>query len=124
MKVSPLIRVAVVVVFLAFLAACVKQHAPMSEHADHDVRTIKTMITGIDQFDGGQVWGLNTSLGVFVVGPEVPGGVKSELHERLVEAHEKVVIIRYEDIPASKKVVAHKRVVGMVVDGEEFRLDY
>lgn len=112
----------VTAVFL--LCACTKEVSPDSSGHASKVRSIKTMVTGIDQFDGGQVWGLNTSLGSFVVGPEVPGGVKSTLYEHLMEARDRVITIFYEDIPASKGVMAHKRVTGITVQETEYRFDY
>ncbi len=90
----------------------------------NETKTTHAMITGIDQFDGGQVWGINTAKGTFVVGPEVPGGVKSTLYEHLIEAHESVVTIHYMEIPASKNIAAHKRIMSIIVQEIEYDLDY
>lgn len=114
------------IVLLFLLGACAKQ--PQSPQAParqiQEELVVKTMVTGIDQFDGGTVLGLNTGHGVFVVGPEVSQTMKDTVYEHLMKAHDRVVTIRYRDMPASRETVAHKRVTAIVVDGTAYRLTH
>lgn len=73
------------------------------------------MVSGIDQFDGGKTWGLNTGHGTFVVGPEVSSATKTEVYEHLMKAHNEVIVISYREIPASADIVAHKRVTAIII---------
>jgi len=108
---------------LCLLAACAKQQSTSTTPpaptigAEH---TIQTIVTGIDQFDEGRVWGLNTGHGTFVVGPEVYSAVKDTIYEHIMETHNQVVIIRYADVPASGEIIAHKRVTAITIQGTEY----
>ncbi|MDC0335324.1 hypothetical protein OAN24_00295 [Pseudodesulfovibrio sp.] len=126
MKMSRISCLLLVCALVMLVCACAKQPAPTEPVAPETKEqfTIKTMVTGIDQFDGGAVWGLNTGHGTFVVGPEVPGGIKSMVYEHLMEAHDQVITIRYADMPATGATVAHKRVTAIVIEETEYRLDY
>lgn len=114
-----MIRTSLLIPILAMvlmLGACAKQQvttAPKTEHRKE--HTIQTMVTGIDQFDEGTVWGVNTGHGIFVVGPEVSKAMKTQVFEHLMEAHDEVIIIRYVDMSAGDGMVAHKRVTSMVI---------
>jgi len=107
---------------LLLMAACAKQPTqtkapPPTTSVEH---SLQTMLTGIDQFDGGEVWGLNTGHGTFVVGPEVSSAVKTKVYEHLMEARDLVIVIRYREIPANKDIVAHKRVTAIVIQETEY----
>ena len=86
--------------------------------------SVVTKVIGIDQYDGGDVWGVNTNHGTFVVGPEVPSGVKSTVYEHLMDGRDSAVTIRYQEMPATVKTVAHRRITSIVIQDREYRLDY
>lgn len=102
---------------LIFLTACAPQtptHTAQPPSQSNE-QTVQTMVTGIDQFDGGAVWGLNTSHGTFVVGPEVSGEMKNTVYEHLMKAHDRVITIRYRATPANGEMLAHKRVTALLI---------
>lgn len=109
---------------LCLLAGCVTAPAatPTTPGPLPDVQTIQTMLSGLDQCDGGSVLVLNTGHGPFVIPPDVPAQLKSDVHEELVQAREHVITIRYREMPPTKTTIAHKQVMAIIIQGKQFRL--
>lgn len=98
------------------LAGCAGKQATAPD-TSRPTRTVRTMLTGLDQFPEESVLALSTSHGTFVVGPEVPEANRSQLFAQLSEARNQVLTITYRDMPATRTTVPHKRVVGLALDG-------
>lgn len=102
------------------LAGCAKQpeqstQSTFSPPPRSKELSLETYVTGIDHFDNGKVWGLNTENGVFVVGPEVSDAMKTTVFEQLMDARDEPILIRYREVPNGDGMVAHKRVTSMVI---------
>lgn len=110
------------IAILFLFVACVKQPAPDTVVPDTPTASIETMVIGIDKFETEKTWALNTDDGTFVVGPEVHETTKAELHERLLDAHEHMVVITYTHVPASKGRLAHRRVISVTTFDKELVL--
>lgn len=118
-----------VLALLIMLAACARQPeqptAPVfTSPPRSEEYSVETYVTGIDPFDDGKVWGLNTENGVFVVGPEVSDAKKTTVFERIMDARDEVILIRYRNVPAGDGVVAHKRVTSMVIQETPYFFSY
>lgn len=116
-------RIAALITILLVVAACQRHTVSPSPPPAQPAKTVQTMLIGIDQFDGGDVWGLNTGHGVFVVGPETPRETKETLYSHLVEARDTVITIAYRDIPAGRRTVAHRRATTIRVQETTYRLE-
>ena len=120
------ISLLVVCTTLFFLCACAKQAPTPATHAKTTPKefSVETTVIGIDQFDGGEVWGINTEHGTYVVGPEVPGGIKTTIYEEIMDARGQMITIRFQDVSANGKIIAHRRATALIIQEKEYRLDY
>ncbi|QGY39659.1 hypothetical protein GM415_05850 [Pseudodesulfovibrio cashew] len=98
------------------------EEAPPLVPHDTPELSVTTRITGMDQYAGEGILALDTEDGAYVIGPEVPGRMKEAVYERLADAHGQTVTIRYFDMEATNRTVAHRRVTGLVIGEDEFSL--
>jgi len=88
------------------------------------VHTIRTMITGLDQYTKENILVLNTADGPYVIGPDVSGPQLSEIHSDLTDAHDRVITILFVNKPATEATIAHRRVTGLVIEDRVYELNH
>lgn len=107
---------------LLLAAGCPKQSRNTDSPPPPAEQTVRTMLSGLDQFPEEGILSLETSRGVFVVGPDVTEETRTRLYGELVEARDQVLTIRYRTIPRSGKTMAHNRVTGLTIGETPFSL--
>ena len=117
-------RLVPILLILLLATACAKQTTPPAAPAtpESEVKTVKTMVTGIDMYDSEQVLVLNTALGPFIIGPDVLENIKMDIHEHVIEARDRVMTIDYVEESATDTTIAHNRIVAITINGNEYRL--
>lgn len=116
-------RILPILLILLLVAACARQQSPSPAPAPRpEVKTVKTMVTGIDMYDSEQVLVLKTAQDSFIMGPNVLENIKMDIHEHVIEARDRVVTIEYVEEPATETTIAHNRIVAITINGNEYRL--
>lgn len=101
-----------------------KKMAPMTKATPAKEHTIRTMITGLDQYARENIMVLNTADDSFVIGPNVSAAQKAEIHSHLTEAYDRVIIIKYINKKGTGGTIAHKRVTALEIEGTCYLLPH
>lgn len=117
---------------ISFLLGCAKQPEPTqtapprTPHAapTETIHTVRSIITGLDQFTEEDVMVIQTADDAYVIGPGVSPSQKEVVYSHLSEAHDLIITIHYVEKPATDKSLAHKRVVTLVIDDTIYHLPH